>query len=214
VTLSGFAAGQTLATSGVTGQPACSTTATVSSPVGNYPITCTPGSLAASHYTFTMAPGTLTVTATNTISTSSNGPVTVAPGQSLAIGAGATVSGPLRVQSGGALDVEGGTVTGPVTVATGAGVRMCGATITGPVTITGTSGPVVFGDDDGPRNCAGNKITGAVTITGNTSGVEFDGNTVTGKLTITGNTGTLAPPDTGAVDAGNNTVTGPQQIQH
>ena len=60
-TLSGFVAGQTLATSGVTGQSQCTTTATPTSPVGSYPIACTAGSLASSDYSFGFAPGTLTV---------------------------------------------------------------------------------------------------------------------------------------------------------
>jgi hypothetical protein len=36
-TISGFVAGQTLATSGVTGSPSCTTTATTASPGGSYP---------------------------------------------------------------------------------------------------------------------------------------------------------------------------------
>ena len=51
-TTSGFVNGQSQATSGVTGQPQCTTTATTASPVGAYPITCTVGSLASSDYTF------------------------------------------------------------------------------------------------------------------------------------------------------------------
>jgi hypothetical protein len=62
-TLSGFVLGQTLATSGVTGSASCKTTATTSSPPGKYPITCTVGTLKASHYSFAkFVAGTLTVT--------------------------------------------------------------------------------------------------------------------------------------------------------
>ena len=60
-TISGFANGQTLATSGVTGSPACVTTATITSPAGSYPITCGIGTLASAAYTFAFAPGVLTV---------------------------------------------------------------------------------------------------------------------------------------------------------
>ena len=60
-TISGFVNGQSLATSGVTGQPQCTTTATITSPAGAYPITCTAGSLVSSDYTFEFVPGTLTV---------------------------------------------------------------------------------------------------------------------------------------------------------
>ncbi|HET9741527.1 MAG TPA: YDG domain-containing protein [Terriglobales bacterium] len=59
---SGFVAGETLATSGVSGAASCSTGATMLSPVGSYPITCTNGNLAANNYAFaSFAPGALTV---------------------------------------------------------------------------------------------------------------------------------------------------------
>jgi hypothetical protein len=61
---SGFVAGETLATSGVTGSPDLSTTATISSPVGNYPITIQNGSLSAANYNFSFVNGTLSVIAT------------------------------------------------------------------------------------------------------------------------------------------------------
>ena len=60
-TISGFVNGQTLATSGVSGSPSCATTATITSPAGTYPITCTIGTLASAAYTFAFAPGVLTV---------------------------------------------------------------------------------------------------------------------------------------------------------
>jgi hypothetical protein len=62
--ITGFVAGQTLATSGVTGSAACTTTATASSTPGTYPITCTQGSLSATNYSFpagNFVAGTLTV---------------------------------------------------------------------------------------------------------------------------------------------------------
>ena len=56
----------------LTGSPSLTTTATSSSPVGNYPITAAPGTLAAQNYTFVFVNGTLainkavlTVSATN-----------------------------------------------------------------------------------------------------------------------------------------------------
>ncbi len=61
--ISGYVNGETAATSGLTGAPALSTTATVASPVGTYPITLSQGTLAASNYNFQIVtkPGTLTV---------------------------------------------------------------------------------------------------------------------------------------------------------
>src|SRR5205814_729991 len=57
----GFKNGETLATSGVTGGPNCTTAATQTSGVGAYTITCSVGSLSAGNYTFNFAAGTLTV---------------------------------------------------------------------------------------------------------------------------------------------------------
>ena len=61
VSYTGFAYGQTLAGSGVAGAPSCTTTATVQSPAGTYPITCGLGTLVSGNYTFILAPGTLVV---------------------------------------------------------------------------------------------------------------------------------------------------------
>jgi hypothetical protein len=61
-TLSGFVEGDTASSSGVTGSAACSTTATSTSAIGTYPITCTVGSLSFDKYIFqTFVPGTLSV---------------------------------------------------------------------------------------------------------------------------------------------------------
>jgi len=60
-TVSGLVAGQTLATSGISGQAACATTATGASGVGAYPITCSLGTLSSPDYAFSFAPGTLTI---------------------------------------------------------------------------------------------------------------------------------------------------------
>jgi hypothetical protein len=60
-TFTGFVNGQTLATSGVSGSAAMTTTADATSPVGAYPISIAEGTLAATNYSFTYANGTLTV---------------------------------------------------------------------------------------------------------------------------------------------------------
>ncbi len=78
---SGFANGETLATSGVTGSPVLTTTATQISPQGTYPITAASGTLASGNYSFAMAPGTLLITgasvATTTFAAGSTVPSTV-----------------------------------------------------------------------------------------------------------------------------------------
>ncbi len=59
---SGFQNGETLATSGVTGSPGLTTTATTTSNVATYPITAALGSLSAGNYSFSFVGGTLTIT--------------------------------------------------------------------------------------------------------------------------------------------------------
>jgi hypothetical protein len=59
-TPTGFVNGDSAST--LTGAPSLSTTATPSSPVGNYPITISQGTLAATDYAFTFVNGTLSVT--------------------------------------------------------------------------------------------------------------------------------------------------------
>jgi predicted extracellular nuclease len=214
-TLSGFVAGESLATSGVTGAAACTTTATSFSPGGGYPITCTAGTLAAANYAFAaFVPGTLTVVYTGAcLAGARSGPLVVHAGQAVCLGAGARLSGPLTVEAGGALDLEGAAVTGPVR-ATGPTVfRACGATVNGPLSVSGAAGLVLIGGDAATGPCAGNTITGPVDLEGNAGGVELNGNTVTAPVTIEGTTGTLPPPDTGSVHVAGNTVSGPVRIK-
>lgn len=65
-TIAGFVNGETLATSGVTGEPAVTTTATASTGAGSAPITPALGTLAAGNYAFTtFTPGTLTIAKAN-----------------------------------------------------------------------------------------------------------------------------------------------------
>jgi hypothetical protein len=62
VGFTGFTNHETLATSHVTGQPNCTTTATpLGSQAGSYPITCLIGSLTSNNYTFRFVSGLLTV---------------------------------------------------------------------------------------------------------------------------------------------------------
>src|SRR5207253_653245 len=61
-TFGGFKNGETLATSGVTGAPSLTTTATASSAPGAFAITVAHGTLASANYSFTFVSGTLTVT--------------------------------------------------------------------------------------------------------------------------------------------------------
>ena len=76
---SGFVNGES--SSAVSGSPSCTSTDTATTPPGNYPITCANGSLSAANYSFTFAPGTLTITqaSTTTAVTFAGGATTAVP---------------------------------------------------------------------------------------------------------------------------------------
>jgi hypothetical protein len=201
-TITGFVLGQTLATSDVAGAAACTTSATLTSPGGTYPITCAVGSLTSVDYAFTFVPGTLTIAFGQTVSGSSSGPLNVGPGQSVVIGSGASVTGPITISAGGSLEVVGGSITGPIRITSPGAVRLCGATIAGPLSISADASSIVIGD--GTPGCAANTITGPVTLTNDTGGITMIGNTVDGPLSISGSSG-------GIVVTGN-TITGPLKL--
>jgi hypothetical protein len=213
-TLSGFVLGQTLGSSDVTGSASCTTTAVAFSPPGDYPITCTAGSLSSTNYSFgPFVAGTLSVTSTSPCLTGThNGPLTIAAGQAFCTEPGAQLNGPVTVSPGGAIDLAGAIVTGPVRATGATVVRICGSTVTGPLSVTGTTGLVLVGGDAATGPCAGNTISAPAGLTDNHGGVEFNDNVVGGPLTISGTTGTLPPPDTGSVHAAGNTVSGPTRI--
>ncbi len=149
-TITGFVNGQSLATSGVTGQSQCITAATIISLVGAYPITCTAGTLASSDYTFGFAPGTLTVSqATTTISLKS---------------LTATVSSEF-----------GGTPTGSVTFLVASGSYSCtlSAQTTGPPSCAASIAPnvspgtySVSATYSGDANFTGSSTTRELTVPG------------------------------------------------
>jgi len=222
-TITGFVNGQTLATSGVTGQAACTTTATPTSPSGSYPITCTPGTLHAVNYAFTFVAGTLTVSSTTTLPCLTIGSVTVSAGQSVRIAPGCTVIGSITVKAGGYLDSEGAVILGSLSSQTAGALRLCSTSLALFLTATGSTSPVVIGD--GTTSCGGSTLIGAVSLTSNTGGVSLQragalgvivvqknsggvtvvNNTVLGALTVTQNTGTVLDRP--------NTVLGVSQLQ-
>ncbi len=213
-TLSGFVLGQTAPTSDVTGSASCTTTAVVFSPPGDYPITCTTGSLSSTNYSFgQFVASTLSVTSTAPCLTGThNGPLTVAAGEAFCTAPGAKLKGPVTVNAGGAIDLDGATVSGPLRASGPTVVRVCGSTIAGPLSVSDSTGLVLVGGDAATGPCAGNTISGPASLTNNRGGVEFNGNKVSGPLTISGTTGTLPTPDTGSVHATGNTVHGPVRI--
>lgn len=145
-----------------------------------------------------------TVTYTSTINGKRNGPLAIGPGEAVEVGPGATVSGPVSIKPGGALDVEGGTISGPVTVNGATAFRACGATLTGPVDVEQTTGPVVIGD--GTAVCAADTLGGPATVSGSKGGVWIVGATVGGPLAVSQNAGGVTVKD--------NKLGGPASIQN
>ena len=207
-TITGFVNGQTLATSGVTGQAACTTTASTNSPDGTYPITCSAGTLHATNYTFAFVAGTLTVGYTSSVC-DTFGSVTVNAGQSVLIGPGCWVVGEVTVKPGGSLDTEGALLLGELTANGAAALRMCNTSVALILSATGSAAPTVVGD--GTTSCGGSTLIGGVSLSSNsgnvslqracaigiilvksnTGGVTVINNSVLGDLTVTGNTGTV-----------------------
>ncbi|MFT3743531.1 MAG: Ig-like domain repeat protein [Pyrinomonadaceae bacterium] len=145
-TLSGFVLGQNLATSGVTGTPTLSTTATATSPAGTYPITVTLGTLQSGNYSFgTFTNGTLTVnTAQLTITADNQTRVYGAPNPALTFqitgfvngeGVGVLTGTPSVTTTATATSAPG---TYPITVAQGtlASANYTFATANGTLTVT------------------------------------------------------------------------------
>jgi uncharacterized repeat protein (TIGR01451 family) len=91
--VAGFVNGET--SSVISGAPALSTTATLSSPVGTYPINSGQGTLAANNYTFTYGSGALTVTpASDAVNWTPASPITYGtPLSASQLNAAATVPG-------------------------------------------------------------------------------------------------------------------------
>ena len=186
-TISGFVNGQTLATSGVTGQALCTTTATTTSPGGTYPITCSLGTLAAHNYTFSFVAGTLTVTFSQKTVCDFIGNLVVSGGQSVLIPPGCFVFGSVTVQPGSSLDAEGAIVAGSVSFNSGVVLRLCSTTFFGALYATLATHAVVMGD--GTSSCLGDDIVGLVTLTGNTAGVSLQKAEMLAGVAITSNAG-------------------------
>jgi hypothetical protein len=171
-TISGLVAGQTLATSGISGQAACTSTATRASGVGAYPITCSVGTLASSNYSFAFAPGTLTIfqAATTTTVNVSASTVTVSvapqfsgnPPGTVAVSLGGTstsctlitqASGPSNCSVPAPTSLAAGTY--PVTASYGASADFAGSSGSGQLVVaTSSSGSTSGGSSGG--NTSGN----------------------------------------------------------
>lgn len=154
----------------VTGAPTLSTTATANSPVGFYPITVAPGSLAAANYTFTLKNGTFTISAglpqTITFNALPNltygaATFTLPATASSGLPVSYTVSGPAQPPVSNNLTVTG---VGPVTVtASQPGDETYGAAT--PVTRTFQVAPAVLNIVAQPATRAYNDVNPTFTYT-------------------------------------------------
>jgi hypothetical protein len=140
--------------------------------------------------------GTVSTTVTvgfpqSCITTTISGPFTIKKNQSICVGSGGQFTGPVTVQAGGALYVNGGTISGPLTATGAVAITLCAANVTAnvtaPFTVTGTTGPVLVGGTT--PACLGNTLSAPVNIKNNTGGVGFSNNTASTPVTITNNSG-------------------------
>ncbi len=137
------------------------------------------------------------------ITTRRTGPFKVEEGTSICVSGGASITGPITIEKGGALWVGGATLTGPYKATKAAALTLCNTRVTGPITVSNSTGYVLVGGV-AATGCAGNTITGPVKITNGSGGLSFARNHVTGPVTITGNHG-------GFIFTGN-TITGPVHV--
>jgi hypothetical protein len=187
-TVSGLMAGQSLATSGISGQAACTTTATGASGVGVYPITCSVGTLASSNYAFSFAPGTLTISqaATTTSVTVSASTVTVSvapqfsgnpPGTVAVSLEGTNTSCTLTTQFNGpsvcSVPVPTSLAAGtyPVTASYNASANFAGSSGTGQLVVAASS----TGSGSLPGGGSGGGTSGNVGTNGGGSGIAVTG---------------------------------------
>ena len=152
---------------------------------------------------------TTQVQASQIITGTVKGTLTVKAGQSVELTSTAKASGAVKVKAGGSLDIEGATLSGPLSASGADALRICGAHVSGTVKIAGSSGPVSIGD--GTSACPPSNFYGAVTIKGNAAAV-----TVEGESLVDGNVfhGALkVMNDTSSTTVTNNEVLGSLTIK-
>ncbi|WP_233559110.1 ExeM/NucH family extracellular endonuclease [Micromonospora radicis] len=92
----------------------------------------------------------------------------------------AVVAGPVQVNEGASLLVNGGSISGPVYAFRPVLFEISGTTISGPVTVTGATGALEISKG---------KVSGPLSITSSIGGVRIDTVTISGPVTVTGNSG-------------------------
>jgi hypothetical protein len=115
------------------------------------------------------------------------------------------VSGSVRVEPGGALELNGAHLTGGIAARGATAVRICGATVGGPVSISGTRGYLAIG---GLAGCPANRIGGSLTLKRNQGGFTVGGNRISGSTRLDVNDGTRPPWQLPAAGLNDNTIAG------
>jgi hypothetical protein len=180
------------------GGEASTTTASLSA--GTHTITATYGG----DGNFTGASSTLSygVSCAVTITGSHSGAVIV--NTTTCLSPGASVDGPVIVDAGGSLDIEGASVEGSIDASGGSGeIRVCDTQTTGAVSVSHAGGLVMIGDPG--IGCAANRISGALVLNGNANGVEAIDNIVGGAVDASGNSGPGPYPGEETTITGNHT---------
>jgi len=185
-------------------------------PSGSYPINTSTGGVKTVKVTAidnvgheTEASCSTLVGYTQVITGNVKNKLVVKAGQAIELTKTAKVSGPVTVQPGGALDVEGATISGSLTAKEATLLRICDATVSSTLKAVGASGSVVIGEGD--EACATSNLHGTSTLKGNKAGVLVNGNvfysalkvlsneggttvidnTIAGEFIVKGNTGTV-----------------------
>ncbi|MEX5635605.1 Ig-like domain-containing protein [Parafrankia sp. FMc2] len=154
------------------------------------------------------APTTITVGFSQPcVTTTRNGPLTIAADQALCFGPGSRQSGPVTIRPGGALHITGAQIAGPISSSGAAAFTLCQTSVNGPVTVQNSTGYVLVGSDHQP--CPGNTIAGPLNVSGGTGGVEVSGNTINGPATIRNNSGSGLLPLEATPAVTTNRVAGP-----
>lgn len=181
---------------------------------GPHAITATYGGDASHAPSATAGPAPVTVGfSLPCITTARVGTLTVGAGQALCIASGGSQTGPVTVAPGGSLAITDARVTGPVSADGALALAFCGSRLTGPVSVTDSAGYVLAGSDDGPTACAGNTFQGPLTFEGNTGGLQASTNAVTGPVRIDGNGGQGPLPGADVPAFRANRVTGPLRCE-
>ncbi len=181
---------------------------------GSHAITATYGGDARHTPSATAAPsGVMVGFSRPCITTDRHGALTVAAGEALCIASGGSQTGPVTVAPGGSLALSDARVTGPVSAEGALALTVCRSHLTGPVSVSGSTGLVVIDSDRVATACAGSTFQGPLTLADNTGGLQASANTITGPVRIDGNSGGGLPGEESVPAFRANRVTGPLRCE-